>query len=201
MVEQLKRSRYSLRRFVYSDASKCPGRFGYHNAHSGVIAESDDLPTEDGIICNNPPETPAKDDPRWPVKCDQCDYRFTDEDQFQVTGDPLFRRLEDGALFPRRELPVGSMWFWSDWYENFYSPGPDGQYLVVRLPGDVDWCVDGVANNCTRPEDKVHKCWVREGAPPNVTAGKNGNTCSAGAGSIAVPGYHGFLRNGYLEEC
>jgi hypothetical protein len=29
-----------------------------------------------------------------------------------------------------------------------------------------------------------------------VTVGKSGNTCAAGAGSIAVDGYHGFLRNG-----
>lgn len=29
---------------------------------------------------------------------------------------------------------------------------------------------------------------------------KDGNTCGAGAGSIAQKRYHGFLRNGYLED-
>lgn len=64
-----------------------------------------------------------------------------------------------------------------------------------------DWEVDGRASNCTKKDDNVHKCWCRHGDAPNVTVDKNGNTCAAGAGSILVDGWHGFLRNGYLEEC
>lgn len=51
-----------------------------------------------------------------------------------------------------------------------------------------------------------HKCWVRHGTPPQevVHVDKNGVTCGAGAGSIAIqpsgqnPGWHGFLHNGEL---
>lgn len=45
-----------------------------------------------------------------------------------------------------------------------------------------------------------HKCWVRHGTPPGevVHVDKNGITCGAGAGSIAIPNWHGFLHNGEL---
>lgn len=79
--------------------------------------------------------------------------------------------------------------------------GADGHCYVCRMPGGHDWMIDGRASNCTMPEDKEHKCWVRKGVAPNFTVGKEGKTCAAGAGSIQVPGWHGFLRNGVLEEC
>jgi hypothetical protein len=199
MVEHTKRSRYALRRYCRSEDSKCSGRMGFHNACSAPIADTDDDPSKD-YLCSSPPARPEESDSRWPTKCEACDYVFTALDQFQVVGDPLYRRVDTGEILPLDEMPAGAMWF-QPWYAHFYGPGPDGRHLVVRLPGGADWCVDGRANNCTRPGDTVHKCWVRDGEPPLVTAGKAGDTCSAGAGSIAVPGYHGFLRNGFLEEC
>ena len=48
---------------------------------------------------------------------------------------------------------------------------------------------------------RPHKCWVRHGEPPNVHVDKNGVTCNAGAGSIAYPGFHGFLHNGHIVGC
>ena len=74
----------------------------------------------------------------------------------------------------------------------------DGRHLYVILPNGWEWDSDGRASNCTLPDEKTHRCWVRTGEPPLVTAGKQGHTCSAGAGSIAPPGWHGFLRNGKL---
>lgn len=74
----------------------------------------------------------------------------------------------------------------------------DGRHLYVVLPNGHEWDVDSRASNCTRRDDTEHRCWVREGEPPNVTAGKVGNTCSAGAGSILSGDYHGFLVNGIL---
>jgi hypothetical protein len=71
---------------------------------------------------------------------------------------------------------------------------------MVMLPNGIEWMIDGQASNCTRPNED-HFCWVRTGEPPNVTVGKDGNTCAAGAGSIQARDYHGFLRNGYLESC
>lgn len=77
----------------------------------------------------------------------------------------------------------------------------DGPQLYVRLPNDGGWWnVDSRANNCTLPYDYVHRCWQRTGTPPLVTAGKSQPTCSAGGGSIATPGYHGFLQNGFLTD-
>jgi len=196
MIEELKKSRYSLRR--YSEGRGCGGR-GYHDARSSAIAETDDDPTKD-YHCTNPPEKPAPEDPRWPTKCEHCEYVFTAEDHFQVFGSPLYKRADTGQVMTRDEAPAGAMWY-ADWYRNFYEPGPDGKWLCVKLPDGTDWCVDSEASNCTRKGDKTHHCWIREGTPPLVTAGKSGNTCSAGAGSIATPGYHGFLRSGYLEQC
>lgn len=75
----------------------------------------------------------------------------------------------------------------------------DGRWLVVRLPNGHDWCIDSRCNNCTRPNDNAHRCWIRHGEPPNITVDKNGVTCSAGGGSIQSGDFHGFLRNGVLE--
>ncbi len=49
-------------------------------------------------------------------------------------------------------------------------------------------------------DNYAHKCWVRTGDAPYFTVGKDGVTCSAGAGSILVPEWHGFLKNGVLTE-
>lgn len=199
MIEPTGVSRYRLRRYNLSDnrVEKCSNGNTYHNASGPIIGETQDN-KDDDTICNNPPPKPKDDDPRWPVKCDHCEYVFKDEDHRQVSGDALYKNTETGDTRTLIDFDAGAMWF-QNWYLHFYEPGPDGNCLMCKLPGGYDWCIDGEANNCTRPGDKTHKCWVREGVPPNVTAGKNGNTCSAGAGSIAVPGYHGFLRNGYLE--
>lgn len=79
-----------------------------------------------------------------------------------------------------------------------YWDNCDGQHLHVVLPNGIRWDIDSRASNCTMKEDRLHRCWIRTGEPPNVTAGKNGFTCSAGAGSILMGDYHGFLRDGVL---
>lgn len=107
---------------------------------------------------------------------------------------------EKDEVYFLKDAPVGAMWD-ATWYHGVdYLTGPDGHSYMVRTPGG-DWCIDSKASNCTRKDDNVHKCWVRHGEAPNLTVDKNGNTCSAGAGSIQCGNYHGFLRNGYLEEC
>lgn len=98
--------------------------------------------------------------------------------------------------------PAGAMWV-AGWLGDHrggpYLCGrpPDG-WLVVRLPNGHDWMPDLRCSNCTLPDDDEHRCWVRHGAPPDVTVDKAGRTCAAGAGSIASGGYHGFLRGGFL---
>lgn len=81
-----------------------------------------------------------------------------------------------------------------------WHPGPDGNILIVETPGG-SWNIDSRASNCDRRDDHVHHCWIRHGEPPNITVDKNGDTCGAGAGSIQCGSYHGFLRNGHLEQC
>jgi len=104
---------------------------------------------------------------------------------------------EDGKLHP------GDM-FWAPWLHHdgkclYWDNCDDPRgHLIVVLPNGHQWDVDSRASNCTMPEDRTHRCWVRTGEPPNVTAGKSGHTCAAGAGSILSGDYHGFLQNGVL---
>lgn len=91
--------------------------------------------------------------------------------------------------------------FWNDWLpENFYWDNHKGYHLMCVLPNGHEWNIDSRASNCTMPEDKNHKCWIRHGNPETekVTVNKNGVTCNAGAGSIWIDDYHGFLTDGNL---
>lgn len=139
-------------------------------------------------------------DARWPKVCDACGQPFPDGAAYQLNLAVLFDRSDGGPRTTLDEAPAGAM-YWADWYHGTQYVGADGKSLVVVLPGRHTWNVDSRANNCTRPDDNKHKCWVRHGEVPNITVDKNGDTCSAGAGSIIVPGWHGFLRNGHLIEC
>lgn len=97
------------------------------------------------------------------------------------------------------QLAPGAMYY-ADWYSR---KGPDGHHLIVITPGGI-WHVDNRANNCTRPLDDEHRCWVRHGTPPRITVDKNGDTCGCGCSIGLGPGfrdYHGFLRDGKLESC
>lgn len=115
---------------------------------------------------------------------------------------PWYRNVETGEEVTGRELPVGAIWDQAKLSPAYAArAGADGRYLVCKLPGGHHWSIDGRANNCGRPDDDVHRCWVRHGEAPALTVNKEGDTCVAGAGSIQVPDWHGFLRNGVLEEC
>jgi len=102
-------------------------------------------------------------------------------------------------------VPAGAMW----WRNIPTIPDPPepgarqffaGEHLVVMTPGGV-WNIDSRASNCGLPQDTVHRCWPRRGRPPKVTVDKSfGPTCEAGAGSIQVGAYHGFLRDGALSD-
>lgn len=186
-----------LRRWADHD---CKGDWGYHNAQNLI-----------GIVYDHPASqifnTPALDDPRWPKEC-SCGYAFQPHDTFQMQKEQLFRRMDTGELITLPDAPPGAMWH-ADWMLEGVDPekcgnslrGLDGHSLVVRLPNRHDWLVDSRCSNCTMKEDNIHKCWPRHGEVPNITVDKNGNTCAAGAGSVMVDGWHGFLRNGWLEEC
>lgn len=77
----------------------------------------------------------------------------------------------------------------------------DGKHLHIVCPDGRWWNVDGRAGNCTKPEDRNHRCWVRHGDPAEgtLTIDKNGPTCEAGAGSIDTGTYHGHVRDGHFD--
>jgi hypothetical protein len=188
----------SLRRFSLSKAGSTDT---HYHSKSVVIDQRDksECPklTDNGNLVHGDLHDHA--DPRWPTACD-CGYQFTGEDEWQFSPQSLYRVGDTDVLTTLGDAPVGSMWY-ADWFESIERfRGPDGKVLVVKCPGNHDWIIDSQANNCTLPNDTVHKCWVRHGVPPNVTVDKNGHTCAAGAGSIQVPNWHGFLINGYLVE-
>jgi hypothetical protein len=161
------------------------------------------------------------DDPRWQeMRCVRCGVLFTDADgNKQLWAEHLHVGCPDGKLYTLRDAPPGAMWdmAWMRAHALDWATGPDGISLCVRLPNGWDWWVDQEASNCTmkqwkewtedgkqfrRWQGRSHYCWCRHGDPRSGTihVDKNGNTCAAGAGSIAVPGYHGFLHNGYLTD-
>lgn len=190
----------SLRRYAGARTDgKCTGRLGWHNAET-PIGEIEYAAEWNGFADNKF----SHDDPRWPARCD-CGYEFTADDQWQhdVTrlsevSAPADHPLS-GQRFTHERSPVGAVW-WAPWYAPHHV-GFDGQSLVVKTPGG-DWLVDSEASNCDRKGDKTHRCWVRHGEAPAITVDKSGGlTCGAGAGSIQIGGYHGYLRDGWLEDC
>ena len=186
-LEETETYRHYLRRFVFTKEGqpKCAGTHGYHNVRVFL---------KDGEQVLNRDSHPHED-PLWPKKC-ACGYEFQEDDQWQVFTERLYKRQDNGQITTTEDAPPGAMW-----YRDYCNRrGPDNHILYVKTPGGL-WNVDSRANNCTLPEDNEHRCWVREGTPPNVHVSKNGNTCGAGAGSILCGSYHGFLRHGYLEGC
>jgi len=192
-----------LRRFTYGDGGyDCA--HGHHHALVYTGLEPADYAPE-GYLA---PRPMVENDPRWPSRCVSCDYEFTDEDEWQMWQEQVYRRTDTGELRVLHqscgadELGAPSAEpgaCWDAWWMPF-SKGPDGMTLMVRCPDGHDWMVDSRASNCGLPDDDVHRCWVRHGDPRqcHVTVDKDGLTCSAGAGSIATPNWHGFLRDGQL---
>jgi hypothetical protein len=187
-----------LRRYL--SGSQCQGPMGYHDAMTR-IEDAPDHPQEraNGDVIPGWIEDKPRDDPRWPVTC-TCGFAFPESAAWQTFQQMIWRREDTGEEFTLRDAPIGAMWDASWWHGHPQWVGADGRCLIVRTPGG-DWMIDSRCSNCTMPDDNVHKCWVRHGEPPNITVDKNGNTCSAGAGSILCGSYHGFLREGYLDPC
>lgn len=177
----------SLRRYkgVPQGTPKCPASgLGYHNAQVVVLPqfepEGDDVDV--GLLEH---KDYPRDDPRWPKTC-PCGYEFQEDDSWQVNIRTLYSSPEMNGLVTIDDAPVGAMWdAW--WYD---TKGPDGRCIVVRTPGG-DWIVD---YSC-----KDGKGWTRTGEPPKITASPS---IGIGLNDKGQPWkYHGWLRNGVLEEC
>lgn len=208
VIEPTNVNRISLRRYVGSDNKEkvCPLPHGYHDAQ--VFFK--DIP--DGVEMSNIVPTEERIDSTdrvWPKSC-ECGYEFQEEDHWQYFNESLYVRKDTNEIVTLRSVPVGAMWF-APWLDQMYVPQLE-HVLVVKLPNNHDWVVDSEASNCTMPKKALeggafqlpyqqdHHCWVLHGVPPMVTVDKNGNTCQAGGGSIAIPGWHGYLQNGVLHE-
>lgn len=208
---------YKLRRYEYSAQGTCPGKYRYHNAD--VVIGQGPEPKDDNF---------DRADPRWPTKCDYCEYQFIPSDNWQFNYHHLYIRSDTGEMTTWRNAPVGAILF-ADWLT--YCQGPDGRTVMVKAPDKPDgsgdpheWTIEGRASNCDSPcvncgvpyvnhyaqrpdcsykdSRPTHRCWCRHGEAPNLTVDKNGDTCGAGGGSLLTHGgWHGFLRNGILEQC
>lgn len=187
--------RLALRR--YWDGS-CPA-YGYHNASvhlSDVLidgCEQGGQLDESSSYLRGP--VPAHDDPRWPVTCSGCPAPVPDTAHRQLWHQRLYD-TPDGELHP------GDAYLTSAYHDHDNRcptwSNCTGTHFVVVTPDGSPWDVDSRAGNCTQSSDRLHRCWVRHGDPPRVTVNKAGHTCTAGAGSIQTPRWHGFLRDGVL---
>jgi hypothetical protein len=113
----------------------------------------------------------------------------------------IYRNIETGE--ETSLLPYGALYV-----SKHGTKGYDGKSVVCIIPTSkytdkiCHWYIDSRASNCTMPNDTEHRCWVRHGTfCEEVHVDKGGNTCQAGAGSISVEGFHGFLHHGKLVEC
>ncbi|TGT72893.1 hypothetical protein EN802_13520 [bacterium M00.F.Ca.ET.159.01.1.1] len=210
-LEPTDREHQWLRRYTSSDKHKCGATGSFCNAMFD-LGEADILYTTDGYIDGvREDRKPPDSDPRWPTACSACGRLFGAEDPFQLFSRQIYVCEATGACTTLEKAPVGSCW--DAWWISerrkegptgcAYMVGPDHRSLTVKLPGNHDWLIDSRAKNCTMPDDNEHFCWVRHGRPEDGTlhVDKNGHTCAAGAGSIAVPGFHGFLHHGVLRDC
>lgn len=209
--------------FLRRHASHCKAhtsRYSYHNARVAIGRET---VTADMTLHRTENGPIALDDPRWPVKCEACEYEFKPTDARQYFPEYLFRRSDTGLLTTLRNAPVGAMYYvdqFNDYYANMR--GPDGKTLVVKTPGG-EWCIDARASNCDSPcmhcgapyrvhaegkgcgsyldKHPNHKCWVRHGTAPMIHVDKDGETCGAGGGSFESydKSWHGFLHHGVLH--
>lgn len=201
-LEPLRRSRLSLRRFTFGSDKSCPSSQGGHDARTNFVEVDEWLKPNDEtgrkVYEHGGPQN-REDVPAgapWPTQCTGCTYIFTEEDEWQIFPETLYRRADTGETMTWNESGPGAMRH-CEWYEGLaWASGPDGLALSVKCPNGREWHIDGPCSNCTMKDDRVHKCWCRHGTPPNITVDKNCNTCAAGAGSIQAGDYHGFLRNG-----
>lgn len=213
----------SLRRWSH-EAGGEDHFYGYHNASIDIDRQPIQR-RENGIQESLP--LPEPTDPRWPIKCEHCDYEFTAEDSYQINQTALYVPApgnEGAGPLPHEwgehVLPVGAMYYmyWKqrDGCQPWRYCPTDNSVLTVVIPdnpdgtGRMEWDVDAYCSNCSRNKSEdPHHCWCRSGVAPWITVSKtppscdNLGTCAEGAGSIwtRMPtGWHGYLRNGWLMD-
>jgi hypothetical protein len=200
------------------DQDECPnsyggGRPGSHNAYAPLgIHKGEDVKAHSF----GKPEDYAPE--KWPTACDHCgaavpemawkNVYSTDASEAGEEGYAGYYQVFESRAYdtPSGEPEPGDIFYRDQHWRADGSCGTwdncPGAHLVVIVPDGGHWDIDSRANNCTMPEDRVHRCWVRRGSPEDgtidVTKGSPGESCAAGAGSIQHGDYHGHLRHGKL---
>jgi hypothetical protein len=186
---------------------ECPntygtGRPGCHNAYTFL---RDDPNPEQWETFGKREDYPAE---RWPTHCKSCGAPVPEETPREKrvgwSGYVVHRQVFTSRLYNTAsgEPEIGDMFesHWHDAYECPYWDNCNGIHLQVILPDGHHWDAHSRASNCTKKDERTHRCWVLHGSYKDgtITADKNGFTCEAGAGSIASANWHGFLRDGQL---
>lgn len=136
-----------------------------------------------------------------PAICTRCQRKYEGEELSTHASERIVWNTKDGEnnhpgdmfFAPWMHSVDGHCMFWDNCND------PRGHLMVVMPDGGI-WDTDSRGSNCTMPEDRNHRCWVKHGEAPNVTVDKLGLTCKAGAGSIKMISWHGFLRDGKLVQ-
>lgn len=194
----------------------CPDAYGpgHPGIHDAAVRLEDRLGPPPEILRVEADDDPrAYTDDRWPTRCDRCGaavppdgHRVTEpyDEHGRMRPGAAIRQVFQARLYdsPSGRPEPGDL-FWVPCMARLHGAPAlcpwdncEGRHLHAILPNGHTWDLDSRASNCTRREDRTHRCWVRHGSPPDVHVDKAGHTCAAGAGSIAVPGYHGFLHHG-----
>jgi hypothetical protein len=186
-------TRVSLRLYWDGDCQRKSGSSTYHNAQSPLC----DIQLNEKRDIDHLPD--HYDASEWPTHCEHCGAAAPVDANRQVSSNLLYN-TDSGV--PEPGDMYYAAWYHPDGYCHWDNCKHDPRgHLIVVLPNGHTWDLDGRASNCTMKEDKLHRCWVKHGEAPQITVDKNGLTCGAGAGSILVKDYHGFLIDGELREC
>jgi hypothetical protein len=194
-----------------SAPSSCANSYGggHRGAGHNAYAPLADVPELGAFESFGKPEDYGED--LWPTACAHCGAAVPPlgKPAGGGRGADANRQVFPARLYdtPSGEPAPGDVYFAPCVYGSMCWVNCPGRHLWVVLPNGHPWDIDGRANNCKKPDDKIHRCWMRTGDPEmsiatlDVGKGTAAETCPAGGGSISVPGYHGFLRQGALRSC
>lgn len=195
LLEPTASVRVSLRRFTFVGDKRC--RLSPVGGHeTGLFVTVPVAPAADWPGASGDPfaigAPIAKDDPRWPEECSYCREPFQVDDPYQVHVEGLWAGSPNGELVTLRNAPAGALWN-AEW---FPERGPDGRSLCLQLPGGSAWHIDGPSArqlaDVTAPRFAPGRpaAWQRWGAVPKITV----------TPSVLTPGFHGVVKDGYLES-
>ena len=160
------------------------------------------------------------DDPRWPQKCDGCDYHFASSDNRIIYVNRVFRRVDTGEVFNKANpMPIGAM-SWAPLAADSSCGGDttlvtdgdgDGRSIFVVIPRYPDpngfwhgsmkqtirWEIDGLTagSDRRRKTGEIDRTWKRTGTPPKITVEDGIQSYLGFTGYIREGRLHGFVNN------